>query len=93
MLSDMILEGLYKSKSKNSVQLQTVMALNDQDQAQTKSDENPSGRRKLTASLPDLRNVEYTNHRHMGKIFQYLENKLRMYATNATFSMDAYKTM
>ena len=30
MASDMILEGLYKSKLENSVQLRTVMALYDQ---------------------------------------------------------------
>ena len=36
MPSDMILEGLYKSKLKNSVQLQTVMALYDQETARTK---------------------------------------------------------
>ena len=36
--------------------------------------------------------MEYTNHRYMGKIFQFLEKKLGMSAINATFSMDAYKT-
>ena len=36
MPSDMILEGLYKSKIGNSVQLQTVMALYDQETARTK---------------------------------------------------------
>ena len=34
--SDMILEGLYKSKPENYVQLQTVMALYDQETARTK---------------------------------------------------------
>ena len=32
----MILEGLYKSKSQDSVQLQTVMALYDQETARTR---------------------------------------------------------
>ena len=41
----------------------------------------------LSASTPELRNMEYTNHRYMSKIFQ-----LGMSATNATFSMQAYKT-
>ena len=36
MPSDMILEGLCKSKLKNSVQLQTVLALYDQDTARSK---------------------------------------------------------
>ena len=35
MLSDMILEGLYKSKLQNSVQLQTVLALYDQETARS----------------------------------------------------------
>ena len=36
MPSDMILEGLYKSKLQNSVQLQTVLALYDQETARSK---------------------------------------------------------
>ena len=36
MPSDIILEGLYKSKLENSIQLQTVMALHDQETARTK---------------------------------------------------------
>ena len=36
MPSGMILEGLYKSKMENSVQLQTVLALYDQETARTK---------------------------------------------------------
>ena len=36
ILSDMILEGFYKSTLQNSAQLQTVMALNDQETARTK---------------------------------------------------------
>ena len=36
MPSDVIQEGLYESKIKNSVQLQTVMALYDQETAKTK---------------------------------------------------------
>ena len=38
--SDMILEGLYKSKLENSVQLQTVMALYDEGMARTKEPNN-----------------------------------------------------
>ena len=36
MPSDMILGGLYKSKLEDSVQLQTVMALHDQETARNK---------------------------------------------------------
>ena len=48
--------------------------------------------RKLAASSPELKNMEWTNHHYMSKIFQCLQKKLEMSATNATFSMDAYKT-
>ena len=42
MPSDMILEGLYKSKLQNSVQLQTVLALYDQETARNKGKPNYS---------------------------------------------------
>ena len=46
MPSDMILEGLYKSKLQNSVQLQTVLALYDQETARNKK---PNYSQKKTA--------------------------------------------
>ena len=55
-------------------------------------EENPPGTRKLAACSPKFRNIEYTNHRYMGKIFRNLEKKLGMSAINATCSMDANKT-
>ena len=55
-----------------------------------KRQETGPGRRKLAACSPEFRNIEYTNHRYMDKIFQNLE-KLGMPAISATFSMDAYK--
>ena len=42
MPSDMILEGLYKSKLQNSVQLQTVVALYDQEAVRNKGKPNES---------------------------------------------------
>ena len=66
--------------------------LAQKDQTQTKSEEKPSSTRKLAASSPEIRNMEYTNHQYMSKVFQNLEKKLGMSAINATFSMNAYKT-
>ena len=71
---------------------QAARKLQQKDQTQIKSEENPPGTRKLAACSPEFRNMEYTNHRFMDKIFQKLEKKLGMSAINATFSMDAYKT-
>ena len=44
-------------------------------------------------SLPELRNMEYTNHQYTSKTFQFPLKRLGMSATNATFSMEAYKTI
>ena len=44
---------------------------------QTPSNERSSSPRRLGASLPDLKNMEYTNHQYMEKVFQYLDMKLR----------------
>ena len=58
------------------------------DQLQTDSDErklsDSDSTRKLDASSPELRNMEYTNHQYMSKIFQFLEKKLGMSASDAT---------
>ena len=62
------------------------------DQNPIKSEENAPSTRKLAACSPEFTNMEYTNHRYMGKIFQNLEEKLGMSAIIATFSMDACKT-
>ena len=48
--------------------------------------------RKLAASSPELRNMEYTNHPYMCKIFQFLQKKLGMSVNDATFSTQAYET-
>ena len=37
-------------------------------------------------------NKSYTNHQYMSKIFQFLQKRLGMSASDATFSMQAYKT-
>ena len=36
--------------------------------------------------------MEYTNHQYMSKIFQFLQNRLGMSASDATITMQAYKT-
>ena len=63
---------------------------------QTESDErknsNSTSSRNLAASSPELKNMEYTHHQCMSKIFQFLRKKLGMSGTKATFSMEAYKT-
>ena len=68
-----------------------------EDLNQTGSDEikfsNSTSSRKLAASLPELKNMEYTKHQYMSKIFQCLRKKLGIPATDdATFSMEPYKT-
>ena len=69
--------------------LQAAKELGQKDQSQIKSEENPPGTRKLAACSPEFRNMEYTNHRYMDKIFQILVKKLGI---NATFAVDAYET-
>ena len=71
---------------------QTARKIEQMDQTQVKSEENPPGTRKLAACSPEFRNMEYTHHRYIDKIFQKLKKKQGMSAINATFSMDAYKT-
>ena len=53
---------------------------------------NSKSSRKLAAPSPELKIMDFANHRYMGKIFHCLEKKLGMSATNATFSMDAHRT-
>ena len=66
------------------------------DQLHTDSDErkysSSNSTRKLAVSSPELRNMEYTNHQYMSKIFQFLQKKLGMSASDATFSIQTYKT-
>ena len=71
---------------------QAIRKLGHKDQTQIKREENPPSTRKLAACSPEFRNMEYTNHRYMGKIFGNLDKKLGMSAINALFSMDSYKT-
>ena len=47
------------------------------------SEENPQGTRNLAACSPEFRNMEYTHHRNMDKIFHLLEKKLGISAINA----------
>ena len=65
--------------------------LGQKHQTRAKSEENSSSTRKLAASLPELKNMEISNHRYMEKIFQCLQKKLGRSAIDATFSMEAYK--
>ena len=81
------------SRQENVPQATRKLVLEDQNR--TESDEikysNSKSLRKLAASSPELKKMEYTNHHCMSKIFQCLRKKLGMSAINATFSMDAYK--
>ena len=67
-----------------------------EDQLQTDSDEkkhsNSNSTRKLAASSPELRHMECMNHQYMSKIFQFLQMRLGMSASDATFSMHAETT-
>ena len=86
--------GYSQAKRQENVP-QATRKLMLEDQNQTESDErmysNSTSSWKLAAS-PELKNMEYTNHQYMSKIFQCLRKMLGMSATNATFSMDSYKT-
>ena len=77
------------SRQENSPQASGQLVM--ENQSQTESDVRKysysKSSRKLAASSPELKNMEYTSHQCMSKIFQCLQS-----ATNATFSMDAYKT-
>ena len=55
------------------------------------SNSNSTRRLVLGASSPELKNMAYTNHRYMSKIFQFLQKKLGMSESDSTFSMKAYK--
>ena len=44
------------------------------------------------ASTPELRNKESTNHQYTSKIFQFLQKRWGLSASDASFSMQAYKT-
>ena len=67
-----------------------------ENQNQTESDERKYSdstiSRKLAASSPELKNMEYTDHHYMSNIFQFLRKKLGMSATYATFTIEADKT-
>ena len=83
-----------KRVDNNSLQASRQLVLENRNQTESYerkySDSKTS--RKLAASSPKLKNMEYTNHHHMSKIFQCLHKKLGMSATNATFPMDTNKT-
>ena len=70
MLPDSKLEVRYSQVYRQEEVNLAARKLGQKDQTQTQSDENPSSTRKLAASSPEFRNMEYTNHRNMGKIFQ-----------------------
>ena len=67
-----------------------------EDQHQTHSDEgkhsNSNSTRRILASTPELRNMEYTNYQCMSQIFQFQQGRLGMSSSDAAFSMQAYKT-
>ena len=97
MLSDSNAEigHLQASRQENSPQVSRQLVLENQNR--TESDEkkisDSKGSRELAVSAPELKNMEHTNHRYMDKIFQFMQKKLGMSATNASFSMGAYKTI
>ena len=66
--------------------------LGQKDQTRATSEENPSSTRKIDASLPELENMRFSNHRYTGKIYQCLQMKLGRSAIGATFSIESYKT-
>ena len=53
---------------------------------------NSNSTRRLAASTPELKNIEYTNHQYMSKIFRLLQKRLGMSVSDATFSMQAFET-
>ena len=67
-----------------------------EDQLPTQSDEwkhsNSYSTRRLFASTPELRNMEFKNHQYVSNIFQCLQKRLGLSASDASFSMQAYKT-
>ena len=58
--------------------LHATRKLVQKDQTQTKNEEKPSSTKKLAASSPEFRNMEYTNHRYMSKILWWYSNKSRI---------------
>ena len=58
MLGDSKFEVGYSQVSRQEKVLQATGKLGQKDQSQTKSDENPSGTRKLAASSPEFKNLE-----------------------------------
>ena len=58
MLGDSKLEVGYSQVSRQEKVLQATRTLGQKDQSQTKSDENPSGTRKLAASSLGFKNLE-----------------------------------
>ena len=91
MLGDSKSEVENSQVSRQEKVLQAAMKLWQKNQTRIESEENPQGTRNLAACSPEFRNMEYTHHRNMDKIFHLLE-KLGISAINATFSMDTYKT-
>ena len=67
-----------------------------EDQLQTHCDErkhsksNSTWKPVILTSTSELRNMEYTNHQYMSKIFQFLHERLGN--DDAVFSIRAYKT-
>ena len=66
--------------------------LGQKHQTRAKSEDDSSSTRKLDASLPELENMRFSNHRYMWKIFQCLQKKLGRSAIDATFSIESFKT-
>ena len=54
---------------------QAPRKLGQKGQTQTNSEENPSSTRKLVASSPEFRNVEFTKHQYIGKIFEIFKKE------------------
>ena len=76
-----------------SKQASKQLVLDNQNQAESddKKYSDSKSSRKLAPSSPEWKNMEHTNHDNMSKIFQCLQKKLGMFATNATFSTDAHE--
>ena len=65
-------EGGYSQASRQENVPIASRKLVREDQLQTERNNfNSNSTRKLAASSPELRNMEYTNHQHMSKIFQF----------------------
>ena len=82
------------SRQENVPQATRKLVLEDQNQ--TESDErkypNSTSSRKLAASSPEMKkNLEYTSHQNMSKIFQCLRKKLGKSCSDAQFPTNVLK--